>query len=160
MANPMPRPLPDSPPVAGRTDVVIGIVTRAGTVLICQRPDGKSFPRYWEFPGGKREPGETVEACLRRELREELAIDVSPVHGFPVVDNDYPGGKIRLHPFACTVVRGEPRPLACEQVRWVMPGELKDYQFPPANEELIAEVVEFLSGGPASAPVDFPARQA
>src|SRR6476469_3906122 len=97
---------------AARTDVAIGIVTRAGKVLICQRPDGKSFAGYWEFPGGKREPGETIDQCLRRELREELAIEVTPTHALSPVDHDYPAGSIRLHPWVCTHDAGEPQPLA------------------------------------------------
>src|SRR3954454_21204073 len=104
----------------GRTDVVIGVVmgraaggaTRAGKVLICQRPEGKSFAGYWEFPGGKREPGETLEQCLRRELREELAIEVTPVHALSTLDHDYPRGPIRLHPWVCTHDDGEPQLLA------------------------------------------------
>ena len=130
----------------GRTDVVIGIVTRGGKVLICQRPDDKSFGGYWEFPGGKREPGETLEQCLRRELREELAIGVTPVHALSPVDHDYPRGRIRLHPHVCTHDDGEPQLLACQRVLWVEPDDLKRYRFPPANDRLIEETVEYLSG--------------
>jgi mutator protein MutT len=125
--------------------VVIGIVTRAAKVLVCQRPEGKSFAGFWEFPGGKREPGETIEQCLRRELREELAIEVTPMHALSVVDHDYPRGQIRLHPWVCTHDRGEPQLLAVQQVRWVEPRELFDYRFPPANDALVAEAVAYLS---------------
>ena len=129
----------------GRTDVVIGIVTRAGKVLICQRPDGKAFAGYWEFPGGKREPEETVEECLRRELREELAIGVTPVRALATVDHDYPRGRIRLHPYVCTHDEWEPQLLACQGVLWVEPADLRRYQFPPANDGLIEEAVAYLS---------------
>ena|SRR5437870_2550350 len=129
----------------GRTDVVIGIVTRAGKVLICQRTKGKAFAGYWEFPGGKREAGESIEQCLRRELQEELAIRITLVQALATVDHDYPRGKIRLHPYVCAHDDGEPQPLACQRVLWVEPVELKDYQFPPANDRLIAEAIEYLS---------------
>jgi mutator protein MutT len=116
---------------AHRTDVVIGIVARTGKVLICQRPEDKSFGGCWEFPGGKREPGETVEQCLRRELREELAIGVTPLRALTTLDHDYPRGKIRLHPYVCALAEGEPQWLACQEARWVEPRELVNYPFPP-----------------------------
>ena len=133
-----------------RTDVVIGIVTHAGKVLICQRPEDKSFAGYWEFPGGKREAGETIEQCLRRELREELSIEITPVHGLSTVDHDYPRGPIRLHPWVCTHDTGHPLPLASQQVRWVEPRDLAGYRFPPANDALIAEAITYLSQGPTA----------
>jgi mutator protein MutT len=132
----------------GRTDVVIGVVARAGKVLICQRPEGKSFAGYWEFPGGKREPGETIVQCLRRELREELAIEVTPVHALSTVDHDYPRGQIRLHPWVCDHDAGDPQRLASQRIVWVEPRELTHYQFPPANDRLIAEAIEYLSTAP------------
>lgn len=128
-----------------RTDVVIGIVTRARKVLICQRPSGKSFAGFWEFPGGKREPGETLEQCLRRELREELAIEVAPLHALATVDHDYPRGPIRLHPWVCAHEAGEPQLLAVQRVLWIEPRDLTRYQFPPANDALIAEAIAYLS---------------
>ena len=128
-----------------RIDVVIAIVTRGGKVLICQRPPGKSFAGYWEFPGGKREPDESIEQCLRRELREELAVDVTPLRALRTVDHDYPRGPIRLHPYVCLHAGGEPQLLACQRVAWVDPAALKDYQFPPANDGLIDEAIAYLS---------------
>ena len=152
----------------GRTDVVIGVVigggasgaARAGKVLICQRPPGKSFAGYWEFPGGKREPRESIEQCLRRELREELAINVTPLRALTTVDHDYPRGPIRLHPYVCLHAGGEPQLLACQRVAWIDPPALRNYQFPPANDGLIAEAIEYLSAGsrlPRLPQVDFPA---
>jgi len=143
---------------ASRTDVVIGVVSHAGKVLICQRPDGKSFAGYWEFPGGKREPGETIDQCLRRELREELAIEVTPTHALSPIDHDYPAGPIRLHPWICNHEAGEPQPLAARRVLWVEPRDLTRYQFPPANDALIAEAVAYLSSTARRPEVDFPSR--
>jgi 8-oxo-dGTP diphosphatase/A/G-specific adenine glycosylase len=128
-----------------RTDVVIAIITRAGKVLICQRPGGGTFPGYWEFPGGKREAGETIAMCLRREILEELAIEVTPTHALRTIDHDYPRGRIRLHPFICSHGTGEVKLLAAQNAAWVDPQELGQYQFPPANEPLIAEAIEWLN---------------
>ena len=127
-----------------RRDVVIGIIRRAGKVLICQRPEGKSFAGYWEFPGGKREPGETVRQCLEREVWEELNIRIRPNLALPAVDHDYPRGPIRLHPYVCEHVEGEPQMLACQAVKWVEPDELRAHQFPPANDELIEDAIASL----------------
>ncbi len=128
-------------------DVVIGIIRRAGKVLICQRPEGKSFAGYWEFPGGKLEPGETLRECLEREVWEELAIRVRPTLALPVIDHDYPNGPIRLHPYVCQHVEGEPQMLACQAVKWVEPSDLRAHQFPPANDELIEEAITSLCPG-------------
>ena len=132
-------------PAVNRTDVAIAIITRAGRVLICKRPAGGSFPGYWEFPGGKREAGETVEGCLRREVREELAMQITPLHALSPIDHDYPRGPIRLHPFVCSHDAGEPQLLACEDAAWVDPHDLARYQFPPANDSLLAEAVKWLT---------------
>ena len=136
-----------------RADVVIGIVTRAGKVLICQRPEGKAFAGYWEFSGGKREPGESIESCLRRELREELAIEVTPERPLTPINHDYPRGRIRLLPYLCIQSDGgEPRPLECQQTAWVRPSELRHYQLPPANDSLIEEVIASLAPDRAAPP--------
>ena len=127
-----------------RTDVAIAVIVADGRVLICKRPEGGSFAGYWEFPGGKREPAETVEGCLVREVAEELAIDVQPRLGLQTIDHDYPAGRIRLHPYLCAWIGGQLRPLACQEARWVDPRELPRYRFPPANDSLISEVVAAL----------------
>ena len=128
-----------------RVDVAIAIITRAGKVLICQRPEGGSFAGHWEFPGGKREPNETVRECLLREVMEELAMAVQPVVALSPVEHDYPRGPIRLHPYVCSVGSEEPQLLACQAVKWVNPCELKRHQFPPANEPLIEEAIAYLA---------------
>ena len=128
-----------------RTDVAIAIIARGGKVLICQRAEGGSFPGFWEFPGGKREPGETILACLVREIREELAIDVEPVAALTSVDHEYANGRIRLHPYICRCGPSEPQLLASQAADWVLPKDLRGYPFPPANESLIEEAVAHLT---------------
>ena len=137
-----------------RIDVAIAVIVRGGRVLVCQRPPRGTFAGFWEFPGGKREPGERIADCLVREVKEELAIDVAPLHALRAVDHDYPGGRIRLHPYVCTHTAGEPQLLACQAAIWVAPTDLVLYRFPPANQQLIREAIEYLSRPlePASAP--------
>jgi mutator protein MutT len=156
-------PAPKSAAEAPRLDVAIAVIARAGRVLICQRPAGGAFAGFWEFPGGKRERDETLEHCLKREVLEELGIRVRPVHAMRPVDHDYPERRIRLHPYVCAHVDGEPQMLACQAVLWVHPRDLANYTFPPANERLIEEAIEYLTRGPnggagASTVVDFDTR--
>lgn len=135
--------------------VVIAIVTRPAPsgveVLICQRKPHVPLGGYWEFPGGKREPGESDHQCLARELREETGVAADPVHAFEPIDYEYPSGVVRLHPYLCDHVTGEPQPLDCQQVRWIAPENLREYTFPPANVALIERVIDRLEGGEGSA---------
>jgi mutator protein MutT len=128
-----------------RTDVAIAVIVRGVKVLVCQRPEGGSFAGYWEFPGGKREPGETVIECLRREVMEELALKVEPLHPLGTIDHDYPRGRIRLHPYVCATDDPMPRLLACQDAKWIDPADLKRYRFPPANDTLLDEAVAYLT---------------
>lgn len=91
---------PTPAPVAGRrhTEVAVGILLRAdGALLLSTRPPGKPYAGYWEFPGGKLEPGETVAQALRRELIEELGVSIGPVSVWKVTEHDYPHALVRLH---------------------------------------------------------------
>ena len=117
--------------------VAAGLITRDGRYLIARRRAGTHLGGLWEFPGGKREQGETLEECLHRELREELGVDVTgPLH-FRMIRHEYPGKTVELHFFHCSISRGEARALDCEEIRWVMPDELAGYEFPPADRPLL-----------------------
>ena len=124
-----------------RIEAAIAIVVRAGKVLVCQRKDDDTLGGYWEFPGGKQECDETLEQCLARELREEINITARPTQGLTPITHDYAHAQIRLHPFLCTHETGEPELIECQAAKWINPIELRDYQFPPANEGLIEEVI-------------------
>ena len=130
-----------------RLDAAIAIVCRGKRVLVCQRKDDDTFGGFWEFPGGKREDGETLEQCLARELREELAITARPTARLTTIEHDYPHVQLRLHPFVCEHVSGDVQHLECQASRWIDPAELRDYRFPPANESLIEEAIAYLAGG-------------
>jgi mutator protein MutT len=128
-----------------RIDAAIAIVVKQGKVLVCQRKDDDTFGGYWEFPGGKQEAGETLEQCLARELREELNIAARPTSLLTPISHEYPDVLIRLHPFLCEHESGEPELLECQATRWVAPVELREYRFPPANEDLIEQIIRELA---------------
>jgi mutator protein MutT len=135
-----------------RIDVALGILTQSGKVLIARRKAEGAFGGYWEFPGGKCEPGELPARCVVRELREELAIDARPTQALGILEHDYPhpfdklraGLHVRLHPFLCELTGGYPQPIESLQVEWVDPPRLLDYRFPEANGPLTRLVIELL----------------
>ena len=130
----MPAPVPQ--PLA----VTAALVFRDGRLLITQRRPGDHLGGLWEFPGGKLEPGETPEDGLRRELREELGIDVAVGERFADIEHEYPGRRVRLEFFRCTITRGEPAPLGCAALAWVTRAELDRYEFPAADATLLARL--------------------
>ena len=119
---------------------VIGIgvvINAAGDVLIDQRLEEGLLGGMWEFPGGKQEPGEPIEACIARELMEELGIVVSVGEALITLDHAYSHKKLQFVVHLCDWCSGDPKPLASQQVRWVRPEQLKDYPFPAANARII-----------------------
>ena len=118
----------------------IALIERRGRVLICRRRDDDSFGGCWEFPGGKREPRESWEACVRRELREELGVLVHALQRHSHIRYRYSKGSIFFRVYRCAIARGTPRPLASTALRWVEPRRLSRYRFPPANRRLIARL--------------------
>ena len=94
----------------------------------------------WEFPGGKREAGETFERCLTRELREELGVEASVGKVLESVDHEYPEKTVHLKFFLCRLSGGEPKPLGCPALKWVSQVELKEYNFPAADERLLEKL--------------------
>lgn len=116
-------------------------------VLITRRKVTSVLGGYWELPGGKIEPDEAHHDCLVRELREEVGIEVEPMHRFDQIDHEYDHAHVRLLPFLCRRLRGLPRALEVDEVRWVRPRELDGYTFPPPNAPLIASLVELFEQG-------------
>src|SRR5882672_6532095 len=91
------------------TDVAVGVLIRAdGAVLLADRPAGKPYAGYWEFPGGKVEPGESIASALKRELREELGIEIAPPLPWVTIEFDYPHAYVRLHFQRVFAWRGAP----------------------------------------------------
>jgi 8-oxo-dGTP diphosphatase len=108
-----------------------------GRYLITQRRRGSHLEGLWEFPGGKLEAGETHEAGLRRELREELGADFAVDGLVETVRWEYPDRTIVLHFYACRLHAGTIEPREAQEMRWVMPADLPGYDFPPADRALI-----------------------
>ncbi len=119
-------------------DVTAGVIWRDGRVLIAQRPAEGMLGGLWEFPGGKCEDGETLPDCLRREIREELGIEIAVGAPLTVVRHAYSHFRITLHAFTCRHLSGEPRALGCAAWRWVRPDELHDFAFPVTDQRIIA----------------------
>lgn len=117
--------------------VAAGLIKKDYRYLITKRPAGVHLAGYWEFPGGKREPGESLEECLQRELKEELGIDIALGSPFYIIRHEYPEKLVELHFFSCTLQSGEPQTLGCEEWRWVPPEALANYEFPPADRPII-----------------------
>lgn len=118
-------------------EVAAGLIFRDGKLLITQRHPDAHLGGLWEFPGGKREPGETFEACLRRELREELGCDVEVLELVESLTHAYPEKTVHLRFHRCRWLAREPRPLECAAVRWVTREELSRFQFPAADARLL-----------------------
>jgi mutator protein MutT len=124
------------PPVT----VTAAVLLHEGRLLAARRPEGKARGGLWELPGGKREPGETLEACLARELREELGIDVVVGPPFLSVTHDYPDLRVELHAFRCSWVAGALAPTEHDRVRWLAPDELSTVTWSPADRPIIAHL--------------------
>ena len=118
-------------------DVAAALVFRDGKLLITQRHADAHLGGLWEFPGGKREPNETFEACLARELREELGIEVAVGELVESLTHAYPEKTVHLRFYGCQWTQHEPQPLGCPAFKWVTAAQLKDYAFPAADAQLV-----------------------
>lgn len=117
--------------------VAAALIVREGRYLIARRKAGVHLGGLWEFPGGKREPGESLEDCLRREIREELGVEITGLVPFQVLRHDYPEKSVEMHFFRCSILEGPVRALGCADLRWVTPGEFAQFEFPPADSTLL-----------------------
>jgi mutator protein MutT len=109
----------------------------AGRYLLARRRQGTHLAGLWEFPGGKREPGETVEACLRRELREELGAEFAVGERVQTIRWRYPEKTVVLHFFRCRLEAGGIEPREGQEVEWVAPEAMAGYEFPAADRALV-----------------------
>jgi A/G-specific adenine glycosylase len=141
-------PVKDAPRALPFQVIGVGVVRNAaGEVLIDQRLNEGLLGGLWEFPGGKQEPGEAIEATIARELREELAIEAEVGEELITVEHAYSHKKLRFVVHLCTWLSGEPQPLVSQQVRWVRPEQLGDFPFPAANARIIAALLQRLHPG-------------
>jgi mutator protein MutT len=117
--------------------VTAGLLWKDGKLLITKRPPGSHLAGYWEFPGGKQEPNESLERCLKREIKEELGIAIKVQRHIIQVDHEYENKSISLHLFQCSIISGEPHPLECDGMKWVLPEHLSEYPLPPPDYHVL-----------------------
>ena len=123
-------------------EVVAALIWKNNKFMICQRPAHKARGLLWEFVGGKVEPGETKEQALIRECREELAVTLSVGDVFMDVTHEYPDITVHLTLFNATIAEGEPQKLEHNDIRWIEPHEIPQYDFCPADKEILEKITE------------------
>ena len=124
------------------TEVVAALIWNTDKFMICQRPAHKARGLLWEFVGGKVEPGETKEQALIRECLEELAVSLFVGDVFMDVVHEYPDLTVHLTLFNATIAEGEPQKLEHNDIQWITPSEIVNYEFCPADEEILAKICE------------------
>lgn len=116
----------------------VGVIRNSlGKILIDRRLPQGEMAGFWEFPGGKIEPTETIEECIKREIEEELAIAVAVGDRIITIEHNYTKFKVTLFVHECQYLAGEPQAIECQEVRWVTVAELDQYNFPQANYQII-----------------------
>ena len=123
-------------------EVVAALIWRDNKFMICQRPAHKARGLLWEFVGGKVEPGETKEQALIRECQEELAITISVGDVFMDVIHEYPDLTVHLTLFNATIAEGVPQKLEHNDIQWIAPSEITNYDFCPADVEILKKIIE------------------
>ncbi len=124
-------------------EVSAALIFRGGKLLITQRHAKSHLGGLWEFPGGKREPGESFEQCLVREIREELGVAITVGELFDEIRHDYQEKTVRLKFFLCKIISGEPQPLDCAAVKWIGREGLNEHEFPAADARLLEKLSRF-----------------
>ncbi|HEV2319149.1 MAG TPA: 8-oxo-dGTP diphosphatase MutT [Verrucomicrobiae bacterium] len=121
-------------------DVSAALIFHDGRLLITRRQAGSHLGGLWEFPGGKREPNETFEQCLVREIQEELAMDIAVGDLFEEITHAYEERTVRLKFFVCQWIGRGPNAAGCAAFAWVTKDELGQYEFPAADARLLAKI--------------------
>jgi mutator protein MutT len=127
-------------PASRIIEVSAGLIFREGRLLIAQRHTGSHLGGLWEFPGGKREPSETFEQCLVRELREELGIEVLVGELLESLTHEYPERTVHLKFFRCRLQAGEPQAIGCAAFKWIDRAGLDAHEFPAADARLLEKL--------------------
>jgi len=126
--------------------VAVALIDVDGRILLAQRPPGKKMAGLWEFPGGKVDVGETPEAALVRELREELDIDTrrSCLAPLTFASHAYDDFHLMMPLYLCRIWQGTPRPVEGQVLKWVRPYDMGGFDMPPADLPLVAMLQDFL----------------
>lgn len=140
----IPSPLPSPAPIL--LVAAVALVDADGRVLVAERPVGKSMAGLWEFPGGKVHNDETPEATVVRELREELAVDIteSCLAPFTFASHRYADFHLLMPLYLCRVWKGTPTPQEGQRLRWLRPLRMGDLPMPPADKPLVAMLRDYL----------------
>ena len=128
------------------TEVVAALIWQGDKFMICQRPAHKARGLLWEFVGGKVEPGETKEQALIRECQEELNITLAVGDEFMDAFHEYPDILVHLTVFNATILKGTPEKLEHNDIKWIIPSEIPDYEFCPADVEILHKILEVNNG--------------
>lgn len=123
------------------TRVSAALIWADNKFMICQRPAHKTRGLLWEFVGGKVEPGETGEEALVRECMEEIAVEVVVDGEFTEVIHEYPDMFVHLTLYNAHILRGEPQMLEHNDIRWITPEEIPEYEFCPADVEILEKLM-------------------
>lgn len=123
------------------TQVVAALIWDGRRFMICQRPAHKARGLLWEFVGGKVEPGETKQQALVRECREELAVEIAVGEVFMEVVHAYPDITVELTLFHAAIARGIPQMLEHNDIRWITPQQIPQFDFCPADEEILKRII-------------------
>ena len=123
------------------TEVVAALIWKDNKFMICQRPVYKARGLLWEFVGGKVEPGETKEQALIRECKEELNVLLSVGDVFMDVIHEYPDLTVHLTLFNASIAKGEPQRLEHNDIQWILPSEILNYEFCPADEVILSKIM-------------------
>ena len=126
-------------------EVVAALIWDKNRFLICQRPKDKGCALLWEFVGGKVEPGESHEQALVRECREELGIQVLVGNEFMDVTHEYPDAVVHLTLYEATIVSGIPQRLEHQDFQWILPDEISQYPFCPADRAILERIQQIVS---------------
>src|SRR5437773_12191554 len=122
-------------------EVAAALILHDGRYLLTRRKINVHMSGLWEFPGGKREPGESLEECLRRELREEVGIEITEPVPFQIIRHAYPEKTVELHFFRCSIKDGHLRLMGCDGHQWVPPEEWTQVPLPPADRPLVDALI-------------------
>lgn len=120
--------------------VAAGIIWQETSILVAKRPAGEPKGGYWEFPGGKQEPGEPIEETLKRELLEELGIISTQIVPFTILEHKYPDMHVCLHLMHVTEFTGEPKPLLGQELCWTYADDLEKFDFLPADRPILTKI--------------------
>ena len=137
--------IPETDSLASKQIGVAVIRDDRDLILIDRRLAKGLLGGFWEFPGGKIEGNETVQECIKREILEEIGIEIAVDSHLITIDHTYSHFRVNLQVYNCRYLSGEARAIECEEIRWVTIEELDNYTFPPANQEIIRALKDMVN---------------